>query len=416
MGRSILSASTHDLSSTVSQHILRRLSRRDCIRQIMFTFIRSSPEGSHFKPYTPTQGGLTLLTRTSVENVPSTSTEADHVPVKSASSSLGTELDFKTLTGVLRPSLPEPPSAVTSITLTVPPTTDGPARPTSVSELPLPEASYTFVETASYAIEATSTHTNLTVPGEPVPTSASEASQNKHNGPRINNGATAAIVVGIVVLFIAIAYATWVCRRKICRRKHPSPDFSSLASSYEHALPMDDLKPPRPPEWQHRKPTSPDFSTLAAPYEHGGEINDMGPKGPPDSPSIGLDTWLSHHGAGDPRTSVWSRIQSPSPQPAVAEVQSFTRTRQKPVVCDIGSMRPTIPDVSPVPDEASGHGFRDEPVGSSREPAELATPHSWHGMATPLTPTGEFAPTWPYQEGYPDRTQSSRPEWDRRWH
>ena len=122
----------------------------------------------------------------------------------------------------------------------------------------------------------------------------------------IPDGATAAIAVGVVLILAACAYAVWRIQRRP-RAKVTTPDFSSLDASREHGLPMDDLYPNR----------------SATP------------------PSIDLETWLAYHGAGDARLATWSGVHSPSPKPAMAEVQCFTRTQQRPRVYNV--RQPTLP-------------------------------------------------------------------------
>lgn len=190
---------------------------------------------------------------------------------------------------------------------------------------------------------------DLTVPG--IPSETSDGLPPKHDDEvsQFPDGATAAIVIGLVVLLASLGYAIFYFQRKKRFRKQTTPDFSSLASSYEHAL----------------------------------HLNDLQPKGPPASPPVGLDTWLSYHAAGQPRASVWPRMQFSSPQPAVAEVQSFTRARQKPRVCEIGggSIGPVVE-----PDAV----YQDERT------------------------QGEFSPARPRQQGHDDQRQTGS-DWDSRW-
>lgn len=315
----------------------------------MSTFV-SSPSSDRFKHDTPTTQRPSQHPISNTDNtLPATTHTHEADP---ATSSPRPKLDTSPLTRVVRPSVPSSTSLVTSALGTT-------AKSTSSSPLTYTSAS------ADAGLHATD---SLTIP-ETTHNAVSESSKPPHDADHITNGGIAAIAIGLMVVIAGIAYAAWIIRRNKRRTQTSSPDFSSLASSYEHALPLRDLQP----------------------------------KAPPATPPVGLDAWLSYHGAGDPRASVWPRMQSPPPQPAVAEVQSFTRTRQRPRVCDIGGMRPTVPVVSPVsPHPGVGDEVRMRP----------ATPGSWSGMVTPLSPAGEFAPTWPYQGQ--DRYQA-RSEWDGRW-
>ncbi|KAM0238913.1 hypothetical protein ACHAP5_008487 [Fusarium lateritium] len=120
---------------------------------------------------------------------------------------------------------------------------------------------------------------------------------------RLSDGAIAAVFIGVFVGLALAALAAWLLMRK--RRIRPTISNPILPREPE-------LYSPPPPS--SPLPTPPLLSELSA---------------QPDRNSTLEDSWVSY---GD-------RVRSPTPQPAVAEVKSFTRAWQKPRVYTVGGRR-----------------------------------------------------------------------------
>ncbi|KAM0196889.1 hypothetical protein ACHAPI_005438 [Fusarium lateritium] len=142
------------------------------------------------------------------------------------------------------------------------------------------------------------------------PTATPEGSQSPdslastpNHSRRLSDGAIAAVVIGVVVGLALATLAAWLLMRK--RRRRPTISNPILPREPELCSPP----PPSSP-----LPTPPLLSELSA---H------------PDRNSTLEDSWVSY---GD-------RVRSPTPQPAVAEVKSFTRAWQKPRVYTVGGRR-----------------------------------------------------------------------------
>jgi hypothetical protein len=114
-----------------------------------------------------------------------------------------------------------------------------------------------------------------------------------HDSRGLSDGAIAAVVLGIVFGLAAIALAVWFFVYK--RRRSPIINRVTPPQT-----PISNISPPSSP-----LPTPPPIA----------ELSSQGDRTPNME-----DSWVSY---GD-------RVRSPTPQPAVAEVKSFTRTWQKP--------------------------------------------------------------------------------------
>jgi hypothetical protein len=146
---------------------------------------------------------------------------------------------------------------------------------------------------------------------------------------RLSDGAIAAVVIGVVFGLALAAVAAWLLMRK--RRRRPTISNPILPREPE-------LNSPPPPS--SPLPTPPLLPELSA---H------------PDRTSTLEDSWVSY---GD-------RVRSPTPQPAVAEVKSFTRAWQKPRVYTVGGRRiAELPDSRqrPSPDDESDEDDGMSPV------------------------------------------------------
>lgn len=73
------------------------------------------------------------------------------------------------------------------------------------------------------------------------------------------------------------------------------------------------------------------------------------------------NSWLSQHSInipGDPRETLSQGVRSPTPKPAVAEMQSFTRAGQKPRAYTVGG--PAFAGFSDMPDDSRARSSRME--------------------------------------------------------
>ncbi|RFN52803.1 hypothetical protein FIE12Z_2962 [Fusarium flagelliforme] len=118
----------------------------------------------------------------------------------------------------------------------------------------------------------------------------------------LSDGAIAAVVLGVVFGLAAIALAAWF----LFYKRHRGSTINRATSPQ---TPIYNPPPPSSP-----LPTPPPIAELSSQGD--------------GSPSM-EDSWASY---GD-------RVRSPTPQPAVAEVKSFTRTWQKPRVYTVGGGR-----------------------------------------------------------------------------
>ncbi|KAJ4136224.1 hypothetical protein NW768_003832 [Fusarium equiseti] len=118
----------------------------------------------------------------------------------------------------------------------------------------------------------------------------------------LSDGAIAAVVLGVVFGLAVIALAAWF----LFYKRHRGSTINRATS------PQTPIYKPPPPS--SPLPTPPPVAELSSQGD--------------GSPSM-EDSWISY---GD-------RVRSPTPQTAVAEVKSFTRTRQKPRVYTVGGGR-----------------------------------------------------------------------------
>ncbi|KAH7250025.1 uncharacterized protein BKA55DRAFT_594194 [Fusarium redolens] len=157
-----------------------------------------------------------------------------------------------------------------------------------------------------------------------------------HHSGGLSDGAIAAIVIGVLFGLAIIALATWLLVRKSRRRSRVTQVTTPQTPIYSPSPPSSPL--PTPP-----------------PLTESGN----------DRISSLEDSWVSY---GD-------RVRSPTPQPAVAEMRSFTRAWQKPRAYTIsrgrmteaqgseGSEPPPSPDddmspISPMSRAGSSQGDR----------------------------------------------------------
>lgn len=162
----------------------------------------------------------------------------------------------------------------------------------------------------------------------------------------VPDGTTAAIVFGTLLAIGAIIYIAWcIQHRKRRRGQGKSVNFSpSSASSYGNGC-------------------------LS--------LGDLGPGFNDDSHLTGLEAWLAQNTRDDVRLSDLEGMQSPSPQPATAEMQSFTRAQRKPRMCNIG--QPVVPRRAPYP-PPSARGSA--PVSGRRPPTVALPRRDWGAHST----------------------------------
>lgn len=144
-----------------------------------------------------------------------------------------------------------------------------------------------------------SVETSIGSDGVAPPTSTDDRSHG------LSQGLIAAIAVGTALALTVMMLMAWICirhRRKQC-------DESNSASPRHNSMPI--LRPPS-------LPPLPELSSHAERT---------------DTPN---DSLLSCSILSDPRETLSQGVRSPTPQPAVAEVRSFTRTWQKPRVYTVG--------------------------------------------------------------------------------
>ncbi|OBS21872.1 hypothetical protein FPOA_08208 [Fusarium poae] len=173
-----------------------------------------------------------------------------------------------------------------------------------------------------------------------------------HDSRGWSDGDIAAVVLGVVVCLAAIALAVWFFVYK--RRRSPM---------------VHRVTPPQTPTFNPSPPSSP----LPTPPPVA-ELSSQG-----DQTSNMEGSWVSY---GD-------RVRSPTPQPAVAEVKSFTRTWQKPRVYTVTGGR--IAELQGSKLSASlGNG--DDGV-SPTSPIPRAESSRAHGFIVgPMTLTSRFSP------------------------
>ena len=196
------------------------------------------------------------------------------------------------------------------------------------------KTSHSLINIATRTLSTTSWTTQATTSSVETVIETNQASSPSQVGT-VPDGATAAIAVGVVILIASLAYVVWHIQSKKRQRKPRTFNFDSLSSPRTNHLPMDDLYPDRP-----------------------------------FSPPVNLESWLAHQHAGNSGPNTDSGTQSPPPRPAVAELQSFTRSRQKPRIYDVGRSATSNMCAD------QGHSERDK---SSHTASVKSAPNStWH--------------------------------------
>ncbi|KAF4980904.1 hypothetical protein FZEAL_3189 [Fusarium zealandicum] len=196
-----------------------------------------------------------------------------------------------------------PVVTATKIVTVMDPYSEEPLYPLPTTRLPTTISTKTVVANSS----------NETSP-EPISSAGSDdnasVSPTHHHPHGISEGVIAAIAVGTILTLTVIISMTWICirqrRRWWNKTDNSTPPQNTISSPY-------DLSPPRLPE------LSSHADRTATPEQE--------------------SSWLTFHDMSDPRETLSQGVRSPTPQPAVAEVRSYTRTWQKPRVYTVGGQR-----------------------------------------------------------------------------
>ncbi|KAM5351800.1 hypothetical protein ACJ41O_004523 [Fusarium nematophilum] len=193
-------------------------------------------------------------------------------------------------------------------------------------------------------------------PTSPVGTHGPANLTSAHHRPHdMSGGVIAAITVGTVLALALLISVTWFSIHR--RRKQWQEDDRDARSHSQMPSPRA-LTPPRLPE------LSAQDDRTATPEP---------------------DSWLSYHDLGDPRETLSQGVRSPTPQPAVAEVRSYTRAWQKPRVYTVGG-----PGVAELPGSEPASRSAASPVS----PGDSTYVGS-HNTVSPLSPTSRFRPFSP---------------------
>ncbi|KAF5660466.1 hypothetical protein FHETE_9008 [Fusarium heterosporum] len=165
----------------------------------------------------------------------------------------------------------------------------------------IPISSSTEVITRPNITTESNTDNSITTPGGSQSPNSLVSTPSHSRG--LSDGAIAAVVIGVIFGLVFIALAIWLLvRTRLGRPTISNPILPRQIPDYDHLPPNSPL------------PAPPLLSELSA---H------------PDRISTPEDSWVSY---GD-------RVRSPTPQPAVAEMKSFTRAWQKPRVYTVGGGR-----------------------------------------------------------------------------
>ncbi|KAF4966294.1 hypothetical protein FSARC_6027 [Fusarium sarcochroum] len=181
--------------------------------------------------------------------------------------------------------------------------------------------------------------------------SPTSLSSTLHHSRGLSDGAIAAIVIGVLFGLAVIAAAIWFFIRRRRRRWPNSQASPPQTPIYNPPLPSSPL------------PTPPLLPELSAYTER---------------TSTPEDSWVSYG-----RENL-----SPTPQPAVAEVKSFTRARQKPRVYTVTGGR--IAEL-PGSDPKTNHDDRDDDMSPI---SPVSATHSSHGsdhIVSPVSLTSRFS-------------------------
>ncbi|RMJ11254.1 hypothetical protein CDV36_009106 [Fusarium kuroshium] len=195
-----------------------------------------------------------------------------------------------------------------------------------------------------------------------------------HRSHGLSQGLIAAIAVGTALALTVMILMAWICIRH--RRKQCDEDNSTI--SQNNSMPI--LRPPS-------LPPLPELSSHAERT---------------DTPN---DSLLSCSILSDPRETLSQGVRSPTPQPAVAEVRSFTRTWQKPRVYTVGERGTSEPQgLEPV----------GSPLGRSHDSSPVSptsgTDSTYPGshVVSPLSPPSRYGSLSPWDSGGREEGQGGR--------
>ncbi|RGP79994.1 hypothetical protein FLONG3_1938 [Fusarium longipes] len=169
----------------------------------------------------------------------------------------------------------------------------------------------------------------------------------------LSDGAIAAVVLGIVFGLAAIALSVWFF---ICKRRR-----SSIINR---------VTSPQTPISNPSSPSSP----LPTPLPPIAELSSQGERTPNME-----DSWVS---CGD-------RVRSPTPQPAVAELKSFTRTWQKPRVYTVtGGRIAELPGSKP---STSRNNDGDDDMSPISPPSQAEASRAERHVVSPMSLNSRFS-------------------------
>ncbi|KAJ4255519.1 hypothetical protein NW762_009514 [Fusarium torreyae] len=181
--------------------------------------------------------------------------------------------------------------------------------------------------------------------------SPSSLSSTLHHSRGLSDGTIAAIVIGVLLGLAVIAAGIWFFIRRR-RRRWPNSQATPPQT------PIYNPPPPRSP-----LPTPPPLPELSAHTERA---------------STPEDSWVSYG-----RENL-----SPTPQPAVAEVKSFTRARQKPRVYTVTGGR--IAEL-PGSESQTSYDDRDDDLSPISPVSEAPSSHVGDHIVSPVSLTSRFS-------------------------
>ncbi|KAM6536975.1 hypothetical protein FALCPG4_002939 [Fusarium falciforme] len=247
---------------------------------------------------------------------------------------------------------------------------------------PLPPTRPT-TRTTTMAAETTPRNMSSSEPTLPVETSAKTSVDSDGAAPPasiddrshgLSQGLIAAIAVGTALALTVMILMAWICIRH--RRKQCDEDNSTI--SRNNSMPI--LRPPS-------LPPLPELSSHAERT---------------DTPN---DSLLSCSILSDPRETLSQGVRSPTPQPAVAEARSFTRTWQKPRVYTVGGRGPSELQSSEPVGSPLGRSHDSSPI--SPAPGMDSTYPGSH-VVSPLSPPSRYGSLSPWDSGGQEEGQGGR--------
>lgn len=266
------------------------------------------------------------------------------------------------------------------VTLTTMITVTGPFSQEPIFPLP-PTRSTT--RTTTIAAETTPRNMSSSEPTLSVETSAETSVESDDAAPAasmdgrshgLSQGLIAAIAVGTALAVTVMILLAWICIRH--RRKQCDEDNSTISRNNSMPILRSPSLPPLPELSSHAERT--------------------------DTPN---DSLLSCSILSDPRETLSQGVRSPTPQPAVAEVRSFTRTWQKPRVYTVGERGAS---------EIQGSEPVGSPLGRSHDSVPISpasgvdSTYPGSQVVSPLSPPSRYGSLSPWDSGGREEGQEGR--------